>query len=68
LNEKEEKNPWTPPVTGRLISPPGTPDTRILLNKNEAPRGENFLIKSSGKPYGGTSNLRFRPDPEENPF
>ncbi len=60
----EENNPWTPPITGKLISPFRTPNT-------ETPKGEDIedlLNKSLSKPYGGTSNLRFGPDSKDNPF
>ncbi len=63
---EKESNPWTLPVTGRLISLSRIPNkkqkipVRILL--------ENLLDKPLRNPYEGTSNLRFEPDPEENPF
>ncbi len=65
LNE-EKGNPWTPLVTGKLISPSGTPDTEIPLGKNEIPEDNtNQPLKNL---YRGTSNLRFRPDSENNLF
>src|SRR6266542_822338 len=38
-----EKNPWKPPDTGKLISPPGTPNT-----ESQTPRGEELedLLKN----------------------
>src|SRR6266511_769902 len=63
----EEENPWKPPDTGKLISPPGTPNT-----ESQTPRGdevEDFLKnypppeEPLKNPFVGTSNLRFEPDP-----
>src|SRR6266498_2511442 len=65
LNEKE--NPWKSPDTGKLISPPGTPN-----NESQTPKGDNLedLLKDYPPPdrplkdpFAGTSNLRFGPDP-----
>src|SRR6266542_795781 len=63
----EEKNPWKPPDTGKLISPPGTPNT-----ESQTPRRDELedLLKNHPPPevplkdpFAGTSNLRFGPDP-----
>src|SRR6266498_946370 len=68
LNEEEE-NPWKPPDTEKLISPPGTPNT-----ESQTPRGDELedLLKNYPPPevplkdpFIGTSNLRFGPDPRE---
>ena len=70
LNE-EENNPWTPLVTGKLISPPKTPDTGTLLSENKIPKEEDIedlLNKPSDNIYGGISTLRFRSNREDNPF
>ena len=65
LNE-EKGNPWTPLVTGKLISPSGTPDTGTLLSKHKTP--EDNTDRSLRNLYEGTSNLRFGSDTEDNPF
>ena len=38
-----EENPWEPPNTGKLISPPGTPNT-----ETQTPKGEDLenLLKN----------------------
>ncbi len=63
----EEENPWKPPDTGKLISPPGTPNT-----ESQTPKGDEVedLLKNYPppdeplkNPFVGTSNLRFGPDP-----
>src|SRR6266542_1698396 len=63
----EEENPWKLPDTGKLISPPGTPN-----NESQTPKGEELedLLKDYPSPdrplkdlFVGTSNLRFGPDP-----
>src|SRR6266496_1852081 len=63
----KEENPWKPPDTGKLISPPGT-----LNTESQTPRGdevEDFLKnypppeEPLKNPFVGTSNLRFEPDP-----
>ncbi len=70
LNEKE--NPWKPSDIGKLISPPETPNTESQTSKGE--ELENLLrnYPPSEKPlkdlYGGTSDLRFGPNREEDPF
>src|SRR6266540_5436546 len=68
----EEENSWKPPDTGKLISPPGTPDTEPQTSRGEDIEDlldkvppERKLLKDL---YEGTSNLRFGPDREENPF
>ncbi len=66
LNE-EESNSWTSPVTGRLISPSGTPNTK-LKTPSRGEDIEDLLDKLLKNPYKGDSNLRFRPDIESNPF
>src|SRR6266498_5499685 len=66
LNEEEE-NPWKLPDTGKLISPPGTPNTESQTPKGDAledllksyPPSDNPLKD----PFVGTSNLRFGSDP-----
>ena len=67
LNEKE--NPWKPLDTGKLISPPGTPNT-----ESQTPKGENLegILKNYLPPdrpledlFIGTSDLRFGPNREE---
>ena len=63
LNE-EESNPWTPPITSKLISPSETPNTKTPKEKDI----ENLLNKLLRNLYEGTSDLRFRSDREENPF
>src|SRR6266498_2111555 len=69
LNEKE--NPWKPPNTGKLISPPGTPN-----NESQTPKGDNLedLLKDYPPPdrplkdpFQGTSSLRFGPESERIP-
>src|SRR6266496_2566386 len=68
----EEENPWKPPDTGKLISPPGTPNTESQTPKGE--NLENLLDKTppSSRPlrnlYEGTSTLRFGPDRKDNQF
>src|SRR6266498_199719 len=66
LNEKE--NPWKLPETGKLISPPGIPNT-----ESQTPRGDELedLLKNHPPPevplkdlFAGTSNLRFGSDSE----
>ncbi len=70
LNEKE--NSWKPLDTGKLISPPGTPNTELQIPKGE--NLENLLGKVSleEKPlrnlYERTSTLRFRPDKKDSIF
>ena len=68
----EEENPWKPLDTGKLISPPGTPNT-----ESQTPKGEDLedLLRShppSEKPlkdiYEGTTNLRFGSDRQKNLF
>src|SRR6266498_2600816 len=68
----EEENPWKPPDIGKLISPPGTPNT-----ESQTPRGEDLkeLLRREPPPkkplkdlQEGTSNLRFGPNREEDPF
>src|SRR6266542_202405 len=68
----EEENPWKPPDTGKLISPPGTPNT-----ESQTPKSEDIedLLKN-GPPseksltdlFEETSNLRFGSNREEDPF
>src|SRR6266542_916973 len=67
LGLNEEENPWKSPDTGKLISPPGTPNT-----ESQTPKGdelEDFLKNYPPPdsplkdPFVGTSNLRFGPDP-----
>src|SRR6266540_668677 len=67
LGLNEEENPWKLPDTGKLISPPGTPN-----NESQTPKGdelEDFLKNYPPPnnplkdPFVGTSTLRFRPDP-----
>src|SRR6266511_405982 len=62
-----EENPWKPPDTGKLISPPGTPTP-----EPQTPRGDKVedLLKNypppentQKNPFVRTSNLRFGPDP-----
>src|SRR6266498_2729071 len=62
----EEENPWKPPDTGNLISPPGT-----LNTESQIPKGEELedLLKNHPPPevplkdpFVGTFNLRFGPD------
>ena len=65
LNE-EKSNPQTPPITGKLISPPGTPDTELLITKKML--SEDITDKSLRNLYEGISNLRFGVDIEENLF
>ncbi len=71
LNDEEE-NPWKPPDTGKLISPPETPNTETQTPQRE--ELENLLKnhplpeRPISDPYERTSNLRFGPDREENPF
>src|SRR6266498_1531136 len=67
-----EKNPWKPPDTGKLISPPGTPNTESQTSKGEELEDllKNYLpperpLKNLNE---GTSNLRFGSDREEDPF
>src|SRR6266498_2173789 len=64
----EEENPWKPPDTGKLISPPGTPNT-----ESQTPKGDEVedLLKNYPPPevslkdlFARTSNLRFGPDSE----
>src|SRR6266542_4321391 len=61
-----EKNPWKPPDTGKLISLPGTPNT-----EPQTPKGDELedLLKDYPPPdnplkdpFVGTSNLRFGSD------
>src|SRR6266540_3213081 len=68
----EEKKPWKPPDTGKLISPPGSPNT-----ESQTPKGEELedLLKyyfppdrPLKDPFVGTSNLRFGPNREEDPI
>ncbi len=62
----KDNNPWTSPITGKLINPPEIPNTG-----SKTPKGEdikNPLNKPLNDIYRGTSNLRFRPNAEENPF
>src|SRR6266542_541331 len=68
----EEKNPWKPSDTGKLISPPGTPNTEI-----QTPKGEDIedLLEKEPPPerplkdfYEGTSTLRFGPTGKDNQF
>src|SRR6266498_3719223 len=66
----EEENPWKPPNTGKLISPPGIPNT-----ESQTPKGEeledilkNYLPPGNSQKnlFEETSNLRFglnREDP-----
>src|SRR6266542_3698725 len=63
----EEENPWKPPDTGKLISPPGTPNT-----ESQTPKGDELedLLKNYPSPdtplkdpFERTSNIRFGPDP-----
>src|SRR6266498_60772 len=63
----EEENPWKPPDTGNLISPPGTPN-----NESKIPKGDELedLLKNYPPPdsplkdpFIGTSSLRFGPNP-----
>src|SRR6266498_1476603 len=67
-----EKNPWKPPDTGKLISPPGTPNTESQTSKGE--ELENLLKNYPPPevplkdPFVGTSNLRFGPNREEDPI
>src|SRR6266542_2356609 len=65
----EEENPWKPPDTGKLISPPGTPNT-----ESQIPKGENLedilenyspLDRPLKDPFIGISDLRFGPNREE---
>src|SRR6266540_3436386 len=68
----EEKNPWKPSDTGKLISPPRTPNTESQTSKGEDL--ENLLDQVPSKSklpknlYEGTSTLRFGLDREENLF
>ena len=62
----EENNPWTSSIIGKLISPLGTPNT-----KSKIPKGddiEDLLNKPLSNLYGRTSNIRFKPDTEDNLF
>ncbi len=71
LSLHEEKNLWTSPKIGKLISLPKTPDTGTPLSENKTPKEEDLedlLNKSPSKPYGGISLIRFRPNREDNPF
>jgi len=65
LNE-EKSNSWTPPVTGRLISPSGIPDTELLITKKMP--SEDTTDRSLRNLYECTSNLRFGVDIEKNLF
>src|SRR6266498_4869938 len=72
LNKKE--NPWKPPDTEKLISPPGTSDTRTLttiISTRKTPQGiplEELLDRLLKDPFEGSSNLRFGPDRRDNQF
>src|SRR6266498_3692748 len=68
----EEKNPWKPPDTEKLISPSGTPNT-----ESQIPKGEDLedFLRNEPPPekpltnlFEGTSNLRFRPNREDDLF
>src|SRR6266542_487644 len=65
----EEENPWKPPDIGKLISPPGTPNT-----ESQTPKGEELedLLKNHlppkeplRDPFIRTSNIRFGPNRKE---
>ena len=69
----KEENPWKLPGTGKLISPPGTPNIEQQTSRGEDL--DDLLAKElplQHKPlkdiYKGISNLRFGSDREENPF
>src|SRR6266540_3073701 len=68
----EEENLWKLPDTGKLISPPGTPNT-----ESQTPKGEDLdnLLRNEPPPerplkdlFEGTSNLRFEPNRENIQF
>jgi len=63
---KEESNPWIPPVIGRLISLSGTSDTKSLTTR-KMPL-ENTMDRPWRNLYEDISNLRFRINIEDNPF
>ncbi len=54
-----EENPWEPPNTGKLISPPGTPNTESQTSKREELED---LLRNQTLPD------RFGPDRGENLF
>src|SRR6266498_1851866 len=68
LGLNEEENPWKPSDTGKLISPPGTPN-----NESQTPKGDELedLLKNYPPPdtslkdlfVGTFDNVRFGPDP-----
>ena len=66
LSLNEGKNLWIPSITGKLISPPGIPNTELKTPKRKDI--EDLLNKPLSNIYRRTSNLRFGPDVENNPF
>src|SRR6266540_4300899 len=70
----EEENPWKLPDTGKLISPPETPDTETLTTVTPVKKTtqgipiEELLDQSIKDPFEGGSNLRFGPDRTNNCF
>src|SRR6266498_3754660 len=70
----EEENSWKSLDTGKLINPPGTPDTRTLITITpirKIPQGislEELLDQPLKNPSKGGSNLRFGPDRTDNQF
>src|SRR6266542_1735388 len=70
----EEENPWKPPDTGKLISPPGTLDTGTLTTITpirKTPQGiplEKLLNRLLKDLFEGGSNLRFGSDRRNNQF
>ncbi len=71
---KEESNPWIPPATGNLISPPGTPDIEtltIITPTKKQPLGillEELLDRPLRDSSEGGSDFRFRPNRKNNLF
>ncbi len=71
LGLNDEENPWKPPDTGKLISPPGTPKETPTPREDEVedllrnyPPPERPLKDLSQR----TLPIRFGPDRQENPF
>src|SRR6266542_4091043 len=64
-------SPWKPPDTGKLISPPGTPNTESQTSKGEELEDllKNYplLERPLKDPFAGTSNLRFGPNRKKDP-
>ncbi len=66
LSLNEKNNPWTPPIISKLISLSETSNTESKTPKREDI--EDLLDKSLSNLNGRTSNIRFRPNTEDNPF